>query len=83
MEWGFARASIRAIIDGPSKILKVEGKEVLTVTCVDGCLICGWADTWKVWDDLQQSAELKTLVDACNKKLSGGGKGKGRDNSAE
>ena len=78
MEWGFAPASIRAIIDGPSKKLKVEGKEVLILTCVDGCLKCDWAETWRVWDDFQKSTELKALIDAWNKKLSGGGKGEGK-----
>ena len=79
LQWGFAPASVRANIDGPSKNLKVEGKIVLTVKCDDGCLICDWGETWKVWEDLHKSTELQTLIDACNKKLTGGGKGKGKE----
>ena len=47
VEWGFARASVRVEVDGPSKDLKVEGKVVLTVSCVDGVLVCEWGETWK------------------------------------
>ena len=77
--WGFTRASVRANIDGPSKNLKAQGKVVLIVTCVDGCLVCDWAETWKLWEVLQKNRELETLTDDCNKKLTGGGKGKGKE----
>ena len=77
MQLGFARASVRVEVDGPSKHLKVEGEIVLTVKCEDGGILCDWAETWKVWDDLQKNAELKALTDKCANILSGGGKGKG------
>ena len=75
MQWGFARASVRVEVDGPSKHLKVEGKEVLVVKCVDGGILCEWAETWKVWEDLLESPELKALTEKCTRILSGGGKG--------
>ena len=77
--WGFARGSIRVEVGGQSKHLKVEGKVVLSVTCVDGCVVCDWEETWGIWEDLHGSTELKTLTDACNKMLLGGGKGKGKE----
>ena len=76
--WGFTAGSVRVIVDGPSKHLKVGGKVVVTASCVDGCLTCEWGEIWKNWEDLHGSPELKTLIEKCNKIISGGGKGEGK-----
>ena len=77
VEWGFARGSVRVEVDGPSKELKVEGKIIVTVKCEGGAILCDWAETWKMWEDLHKSPELKTLTEKCTNILCGGGKGKG------
>ena len=76
--WDFTANSVFADIDSPSKVLKVEGKVVLTVTCDDGQLVCDWVEPWKKWALLQDSAELKTIFDKCKNVLVGGGKGKSK-----
>ena len=79
VQWGtFTRNRIRVEIDGPSKKLKIEGKTILTVTCKDGALVCDWEATWKCWEELHASTEIKTLTEKCNKLLAGGGKGGGK-----
>jgi hypothetical protein len=75
VEWGFARASVRVEVDGPSKTLKVEGKEVLIIKCEGGEILCEWVETWRVWQDLHESTEMKALADKCTRILSGAGKG--------
>ena len=80
--WGtFTSGSIRFEVDGPTKYIKaglgVEGKVIVTVTCKTGALVCDWDETWKSWDEFHGSAEIKTLIEKCNKLL-GGGKGSGK-----
>ena len=72
--WDFTANSVFADIDSPSKVLKVEGKVVLTVTCDDGQLVCDWVESWKTWALLQDSAELKTIFDKCKNKVKEKGK---------
>ena len=76
--WGFAEGSVRYIIDGPSKYLKVEGKTVLTVSCAEGGLVYEWVEPWKNWVELHGSPEIKTLIEKSTKLISGGGKGEGK-----
>ena len=76
--WDFAKGSVFVVVDGPSKILKVEGKTVLTIACADGHLNCEWEEEWKNWDELQKSAELKLLLEHGKKILTSGGKGKSK-----
>ena len=78
VQWGtYTAASIRVEVEGPSKIIKAQGKEILTVTCKDRVLVYDWEDTWKGWDEFHGSAEIKTLTEKCNKLL-GGGRERGR-----
>ena len=76
--WDFTASSVFADIDSPSKLLKVEGKVVLTVTCDDGQLVCGWEESWKKWALLQDGAELKLIFDKCKNVLASNGKGKSK-----
>ena len=76
--WGFERRSVRVDVEGISKHLKVEGKIVVTVSCVDGSLVFDWIDTWRVWSDLHDSVEFKKLVTECKSLVAGKGKGKGK-----
>ena len=76
--WDLTANSVFVDIDGPSKLLKVEGKVVLTVTCDDGQLVCVWEESWKKSALLQDSAELKLIFDKCKNVLAGGGKGKSK-----
>ena len=79
VQWGtFTVVSIRVEVDGPSKHIKAQGKEILTVTCKDGAWVCDWEDTWKGWDEFHGSEEIKTLTEKCNKLLWGGGKGQSK-----
>ena len=77
-EWAFALGSVKYFTDGPSKLLKVEGKIVLTVSCVHGGLVYEWEGKWKNWGELHGSPEVKELTEKCTKLLSGGGKGEGK-----
>ena len=43
--WDFTPNNVFADIDSPSKVLKVERKVVLTVTCDDGQLVCDWVES--------------------------------------
>ena len=76
--WDFMSNSVYVDIESPSKILKVEGKVVLTVTCADGQLVCDWEESWKNWAWLHDSAEFKAIFDKCKNVLVGGGKGKSK-----
>ena len=77
-EWGFVDGSVRYVIDGPSKHLKVEGKTVLTVFCAEGGLVYEWEEKWKNWEEFHGSQEIKALTDKSTKLISGGGKGDGK-----
>ena len=77
-EWGFADGSVRYVIDGPSKHLKVEGKTVLTVSCAEGGLVYEWEEKWKIWEEFHGNTKIKALVEKSAKLISGGGKGEGK-----
>ena len=74
-EWGFAFGSVKYVIDGPSKYLKVERRIVLTVSCTDGGMVYEWEEKWKNWGELHGSPEVKELIEKCTKLLSGRGEG--------
>ena len=77
--WGGREWGLRVEVAGPTKFLKVGGKVAVTASVVDGELHCEWADDWKVWEELHASQEMTDLFGKVIKKLSGGGKGKGKD----
>ena len=60
--WKFGSNSVRVDVDGPSKTLKVEGKVVVTVTCVDGQLVFDWVESWKSWAWLHDSVSLRAAA---------------------
>ena len=73
--WKFGNNSVRVDVEGPSKTLKVEGKIVVTATCVDRHLVFEWDESWKNWAWLHDSVEFKAILESCTNLLSGGGKG--------
>ena len=78
LAWGFGEKSVYVDVESSSNKLKVEGKPVLVVTCAENQLVCEWEDAWQKWDDLQNSAELKSIFEKAQDILSGGGKGKSK-----
>ena len=65
--------------------MTIEGKPILAATTCSDQVRLDWLDqTWKEWKDLQDSAELKMLLDRANetlknaaaKRTKGDGKGK-------
>ena len=73
---------MRVDVDGPEKVLKVEGKVVLTVSYSDGRLLCDWEETWKLWNELHDSIEYKTIFETCSKLIAPGkGHSKGKTKS--
>ena len=77
-DWAFAPGSVKYVIDGPSKLLKVQGKTVLTVSCADDGLVYEWEEKWKNWKELHGSPETKLLMEKSTKLISGAGEGKGK-----
>ena len=66
--WGFSRRAIRVKDDSLS--MTIEGKPILTATTCSDQVTLDWQDhTWKEWKELQDSAELKLLLDRANEKL--------------
>ena len=83
INWGFNRRAIRVKDDTLS--MTIEGKPILTATTSSDQVSLDWLDqTWKEWKELQDSAELKLLIDRANdtlknaaaKRTKGDGKGK-------
>ena len=88
-EWGLNKKAIK--VDVPSPTLNVDDKPVVTATIADGRLQMARADpTWEAWEDLDNSEEMKELLNEGSKKLkqaaenraAGLGKGKGAGKSA-
>ena len=77
-EWGFDRRCIYVDVDSVTKILKVQKKEIVRASVVDGELSWVWDDAWKNWTELQDSAEMKALFEKISKMGTVGGKGKGK-----
>ena len=81
--WKFAKSSIK--IDEESFTMTVGGVSVVTAHVLDHNLSFNWTDeTWGKWTELQDSSELKDIMDKANARLqkaaqmSGKGDGKGR-----
>ena len=51
---------------------------VLTISVSQGSLECKWSHDWAQWVELQNSPELKALLDKARKDLAGSSKGKGK-----
>ena len=69
---------LRNVFYGPSKLLKVEGRVVFTVSCTDDGLVYEWKEKWKNWEELHGSPEIELLMEKSTKLFSGGGKGEGK-----
>lgn len=81
-QWGFSKREVR--VDDATMVMKVHRVPVLNAKVVDDALKLEWlSETWKSWEELQSSPELKKLRDIANDRLarskasSGKGKGKG------
>ena len=59
-------------------MLKIQRKEVLRASVVDGELSLIWVDAWKNWVELHASPNMKKLLDEIAKMGTGGGNGKGK-----
>ena len=66
--WGFNRRAIRVNDDDLS--MAIERKPILAVTTCSDQVRLDWLDpTWKEWKELQDSNELKLLIDRANESL--------------
>ena len=61
VEWGFQRASVR--VDTDAATVKVGGETAVTVSVIGSNLHCEWGETWRVWRELHESEELKSLLE--------------------
>ena len=75
-------------VDDQKLTMKACRAPVLAVTIVEGAIKLDWQDdTWKTWNELQDSPELKKLIATANDKIVKSaapqikGKGKGPDRS--
>ena len=66
-EWGFMKREIE--IDEGYTSMKVGPNVVVTLSIQQQKLQCDWLDTWSQWQDLQNSPELKQLIDRANDML--------------
>ena len=83
INWGFSRRAIRVSDDNLT--MTIDRKPILTATTCSDQVRLEWLDqTWKEWKELQDSSELKQLIDRANealknaafKRTKGEGKGK-------
>ena len=84
LEWGLNKGT--AWVDEDRGTLEVAGKLVVTVSVSETAtgtsetakkkLECNWAEEWKTWKELQNSSELKALLEQADETLNRGGKGK-------
>ena len=58
--------------------MEAGGSQVLSIEIRNGLLKCTWNDAWAQWAELQDSPELKALLDKASKDLAGNGKGRGK-----
>ena len=66
-EWGFMKRDMEW--DDKFTSLKVGPSVVVTVRISNQKLVCNWSPEWAQWDDLQNSSELKRLIQRANDKL--------------
>ena len=65
-EWGFMKRDMQW---DKFTNLKVGPNVVVTVRISNQKLVCDWSPEWAQWDDLQNSLELKQLIQRANDKL--------------
>ena len=80
-QWGFSKREVKVI--DTDLVLSVCKVPVLKATVVDNKITLEWLEeTWRLWQELQTSSELRSLIDVADKKLSktfeGQAKGKGK-----
>ena len=84
-QWGFDKKAIK--INEDNFTLRFNGKELLSAQVKTNSLVICWKDEeWSNWKALQESAELKELVETANKKLqksSPAAKGDGKGNKGQ
>ena len=87
IQWGVC-AKNEVKVDDQKLTMEVCRATVLAVTIVEGAIKLDWQDeTWKNWEELQDSPELKELIATANDKIAKSaaaqikGKGKGPDRS--
>jgi len=77
-EWGTYDKKIIKV-DEKELTMTINKQEVAHVSTQSGSLQVEWRDEeWKMWKELQESSELKALVEAANKKI-----GQAKDNEAK
>eukprot|EP00439_Symbiodinium_sp_Y106_P069647 s2561_g12.t1 len=83
-EWGFMKRDMEW--DDKFTSLKVGPNVAVTVRISNQKLVCDWSPEWAQWDDLQNSIELKQLIERANDKLQQStvskGSGKSKQSSA-
>ena len=82
-EWGENKKNFK--VDDRTLTMKAKGKEVVRVSIRNGKFNVDWMDQgWTEWRELQDSVELKALIEAATSKIeqasanAGKGKGKGK-----
>ena len=78
--WGFS--AVWADVEGALKALKVGTDVVATATVVDNTFHCEWAPKLRKWELLQNSNEVKELLEKATGALANqSAKGKGKSKS--
>jgi hypothetical protein len=85
-EWGQSKKNFK--VDEKTLTMKVNGKEVIRVSIQNDKFHVTWEDQkWTEWRELQDSEELKALIEVATNKIEQAGanaaKGKGKGKAAE